>query len=153
MAGGSGGHGQGSTKQNYDLDQIWGDLRTGIEQVFARQGMSMQRYMELYTHVYNYCTSVHQASNVGGLSVGVGSNANGNVAMAGLGGPGSATSAGSRGGISKHKKGSTPGGAQFVGLELYKRLREFLKEYQVKLLEVSTIFHLLNSFSKNNNNL
>jgi len=135
MAGGSGGHGQGSTKQNYDLDQIWGDLRTGIEQVFARQGMSMQRYMELYTHVYNYCTSVHQASNVGGLSVGVGSNANGNVAMAGLGGPGSATSAGSRGGISKHKKGSTPGGAQFVGLELYKRLREFLKEYQVKLLE------------------
>ena len=140
MAGGSGGHGQGSTKQNYDLDQIWGDLRTGIEQVFARQGMSMQRYMELYTHVYNYCTSVHQASNVGGLSVGVGSNANGNVAMAGLGGPGSATSAGSRGGISKHKKGSTPGGAQFVGLELYKRLREFLKEYQVKLLEVSTYY-------------
>ena len=26
MAGGSGGsHGQGSTKQNYDLDQIWGE--------------------------------------------------------------------------------------------------------------------------------
>lgn len=137
MAGGSGGHGQGATKQNYDLDQIWGDLRKGIEQVFARQGMSMQRYMELYTHVYNYCTSVHQAGNVsGGINVGVGSSANGNVAMAGLGGPGGPASAsGSRGGIAKHKKGATPGGAQFVGLELYKRLREFLKEYQIKLLE------------------
>lgn len=137
MAGGSGGHGQGSTKQNYDLDQIWGDLRKGIEQVFARQGMSMQRYMELYTHVYNYCTSVHQAGTVGqGINI-VGSSANGNVAMGGLGGPGGpvASSGGSRGGISKHKKGATPGGAQFVGLELYKRLREFLKEYQIKLLE------------------
>lgn len=142
MAGGSGGHGQGSTKQNYDLDQIWGDLRKGIEQVFARQGMSMQRYMELYTHVYNYCTSVHQAGTVGqGINI-VGSSANGNVAMGGLGGPGGpvASSGGSRGGISKHKKGATPGGAQFVGLELYKRLREFLKEYQIKLLEVRHLF-------------
>lgn len=141
MAGGSGGsHGhQGSAKQNYDLDQIWGDLRKGIEQIFARMGMSMQRYMELYTHVYNYCTSVHQAST--GMA-----NANGNVTgamiLGGAGGGAGGSSASGRGGLSKHKKGGNPGGAQFVGLELYKRLKEFLRDYQVKLLEVSPTFFI-----------
>lgn len=68
--------------------------------------MTRTRYMTLYTHVYNYCTSGANARQ---------SHAR-KKAVPGM---------------------PTTGGAQFVGYELYKRLKEYLQEYLVKLQSVS----------------
>ena len=133
---------QASSLRNTDLDHIWGDLKTGIEQVYTnkRQNMPKNRYMELYTyisidsllilfhicfvcrHVYNYCTSVHQ-SNSRSASITT-NNVLQNVSP-------NLTANGSR-----NKKGVTQGGAQFVGYELYKRLKDFLETYLKHLLKV-----------------
>lgn len=82
------------------------------------------KFVFQYRHVYNYCTSVHQQSQ--GASSVPGRSTGSNVS--------SRTSSRNRQPGTNNNHNS---GAQFVGQELYKRLKDFLHEYLSKLIEVS----------------
>lgn len=72
-------------------------------------------YFLCFSHVYNYCTNVN------------------NQGIRGR--PGEiATSA------TKAKKNQANGGAQFVGHELYKKLKDYLKDHLKVVKEVSDFF-------------
>lgn len=43
--------------KQYDLDQIWSDLRDGIDQVYNRQSMTKARYIQLYTYPF-FCINI-----------------------------------------------------------------------------------------------
>ena len=98
----------GTGLKQIDLDQIWGELHQGIEYVYNFQSISKSEYMQLYSYVYNYCTSVHKPNDRGTA-------------------------------VTKSKK-NVSGGAQLVGLELYQKLRQFLKNYVILKLQVCNYF-------------
>ena len=100
------------------LNAIWGDLESGIQQIYRVKsaGMSKTRYMELYTHVYNYCTSVYP------------NNRQANQ-------PPPPPQSQTQRGVGPSRQPNNNGGAQFVGQELYNKIREFFASYLTELLE------------------
>lgn len=87
-----------------NLLEIWTDLEAGLNQIYARQHMHRQRYMELYTQVYNYCTSAQ---------------------------PPQVTTVKTKSGTGKNKSQqlTTNVGADFIGHELYSKLKLFFQAY------------------------
>ena len=75
--------------------------------------------LDVARHVYNYCTSVHGQGQGGGM-----------------------TGQGMQRAGARSRQRQATGGAQFVGHELYKRMKEFLKTYLINLLKVSAGIYL-----------
>ncbi|CAH8525224.1 unnamed protein product [Schistosoma turkestanicum] len=46
-----------------NLALVWDDLKNGFDAIFRLETIKRKRYMELHTHVYNYCTSVDPKSH------------------------------------------------------------------------------------------
>jgi len=86
---------------------IWADLRTGIDELYKEKKLPKMTYMDLYTHVYNYCTNGQQTNTSGAANP-------------------------TRG---KKALNANQSGAQLVGLELYRKVRDFLQTYLVNLLK------------------
>lgn len=95
--------------RNTTLEEIWEDLKNGMDQVYKGQSMSKGRYMKLYTHVYDYCTSGGGRTSV------------------------SVSTPGSR--DINRRKTNLANGAQFVGQELYRKLKEYMKKHLSDLVK------------------
>uniref|UniRef100_A0A7I4YFK4 CULLIN_2 domain-containing protein n=1 Tax=Haemonchus contortus TaxID=6289 RepID=A0A7I4YFK4_HAECO len=107
----------GSRRQNMTIDGVWEDLYKGLQAVYLREVMKSQRYMELYTSVYDFCTAVSVNANPGVV--------------------GRPTRSGAR--SSSHKNYSNEDGpvtgTDFVGVEMYAKLTSFIESYVKARLE------------------
>lgn len=92
------------------LEKIWPPLEAGVGELITslNSGFPIKRWMELYTNVYNYCTSAQRGPSAG---------------------------RGSRGGMRPGATGGVHLGANFVGEELYNKLRDFLRDRCLQLLK------------------
>ncbi|XP_055859044.1 cullin homolog 1 [Episyrphus balteatus] len=106
----------GTGLKHTNLEEIWTDLEQGIIHIFQPvRGLPGRRYMQLYTYVYDYCTSVNPTSSRSTSSS-------------------TSSNSGNNKGSKKMPITMPTGGAQLVGQELYKRLRKFLENYLTQLL-------------------
>uniref|UniRef100_A0A1D1Z844 Cullin-1 n=1 Tax=Anthurium amnicola TaxID=1678845 RepID=A0A1D1Z844_9ARAE len=94
-----------------DLAATWAFLENGIDQIMNRleEGLSYKRYMDLYTGIYNYCTS---------------SRMNPGFASEPLAGPGS--------NLNNNR------GANLMGSDLYQNLQRYLERHLFGIRENST---------------
>ncbi|ODN04879.1 Cullin-1 [Orchesella cincta] len=99
--------------QQNDVESIWLELSHGIQDVYAHREMTSERFMQLYTHVYNYCTKSPSTPDGGGA--------------------GSRRSARIRRRVPGETASSAAFSSAFVGHDLYSKIREFLKNYLADL--------------------
>ncbi|EPB80358.1 cullin family protein [Ancylostoma ceylanicum] len=101
------------------IDGVWEDLYNGLQAVYLREVMKSQRYMELYTSVYDFCTAVSVNPSTPATGV-VGRPSRSNTR-------------------SSHKNYSGEDGAvtgtDFVGVEMYAKLTAFIESYVRDRLE------------------
>ncbi|RIB03787.1 Cullin [Gigaspora rosea] len=108
-----------------DLKATWEFLENGIEHIMNRleEGLSYKRYMDLYTGIYNYCTS---------------SRMNPGFTSEPLAGPGS--------NMSNNR------GANLMGSDLYQNLQEYLQRHLQVIREGSSNYmdeNLLRYYTEN----
>lgn len=106
----------GSRRQNMTIDGIWEDLYKGLQAVYMREVMKSQRYMELYTSVYDFCTAVSVNAQPGVVGRPTRPNAR-----------------------SSHRNYNAEDGpvttTDFVGVEMYAKLTNFIESYVKARLE------------------
>jgi cullin 1 len=116
------------------LNEIWEDLKTGIESVYQQQTMTKARYMLLYSHVYNHCTSSSAksaASSSNQMSSGSQSSSLRNQTS-------NLVSSSSKSSKRSQAGGNQSEGAQIIGCELYQKLQIFLESYLERLQKSGT---------------
>ncbi|VDM58101.1 unnamed protein product [Angiostrongylus costaricensis] len=98
------------------IDGVWEGLYNGLKSVYLREVMKSQRYMELYTSVYDFCTAISVNQSPGVVGRASRSNAR-----------------------SSHRNLAAEDGAapatDFVGVEMYSKLSAFIETYVKEKLE------------------
>ncbi|XP_055342513.1 cullin-1-like [Paramacrobiotus metropolitanus] len=101
------------------LEELWKGLKPGLLSVFHLKGMNRAAYMLHYSHVYGYCISIPAATDE-------------NDASAGPGPAHPTVSLNSRAPTKKPKANSSASPstqASWVGMELYKKLRDYIVDH------------------------